>query len=288
METLEPRQVERPLHWRWLGGALRLMLQSPWRFGILIALLACIDTSAAKHLQGLAVPQILFEWAGLACLPLVWTLVSALARGAENGGQTSTVLLDFVRNLTWCRSLFAGVLLLSLIAALKSLANTVPHKVIDPLPGELLSSFAAQCYVCWAVYGLCYYPLLLFMPRLSGRRLWTLSKKAERLNDTLPFWLVLCLGNILALVIEKLLSYGIAAAAWLVYSGIVSYVAYKEIFERPPLRLTRPVAAAVGEAAAARYRCGSPGLIPIALLMTTSMWSKSRSSARAFWPAKIR
>lgn len=75
------------------------------------------------------------------------------------------------------------------------------------------------------------------MPGLSGRRLWALSKKAERLNDSFLFWLVLYSGNILALMIEEALSYGIAAAAWLVYSGTVSYVAY--LASRPILALLR-------------------------------------------------
>ena len=247
METLEPRQVERPFHWRWLRGALQLMLQSPLRFGALIALLAFIDTSAAKHLQGLSVPQVLFEWTGLACLPLLWTLVSALARGAESRSQTWPILLDFGRSLAWCRSLFAGILCVSVVAALLSLMKRVPDGVVDALPGKLLSSFAAQCYLCWSFYGLCYFPLLVFMPGLSGRRLWALSKKAERLNDSFLLWLVLYSGNILALMIEEALSYGIAAAAWLVYSGTVSYVAYKDIFERRPLRLTQQVATAAGE-----------------------------------------
>jgi hypothetical protein len=247
METLEPRQVERPFHWRWLRSALQLMLRSPRQFGILIALLAFIDTSAAKHLQGFAVPKALFEWTGLACLPLVWTLVCVLARAAENRGRTWPLLLDFVRSLAWCRALFSGVLVVSVLAAVLALGKKVPHGVVDALPGELLSSFAAQCYLCWTAYGLCYYPLLVFMPGLSGWRLRLLSKKAEQLNESLPFWLVLCSINVLALAIEETHSYGIAAATWLAYSGTVSYVAYNDIFERRPLQLAQP-ATAVREA----------------------------------------
>lgn len=249
METLEPRQVDRPFHWRWFGGALRLMLQSPLRFGMLIALLAFIDTSAAKYLQGIALPQALFEWTGLACLPVVWTLVSVLARAAERRGQTWPLLLDFGRSLAWCRALLAGILVASVIAAVTSLLNKAPHGVADALPGKLLSSFATQCYLWWAFYGLCYCPLLVFIPELRGWRLFSLSHKADKINDYIPFWLALYSGNLLALIIEEFLSYGIAAAVWLVYSGIVSYVAYKDIFECRPLRLTQPSAAAAGQQA---------------------------------------
>lgn len=244
METLKPRRVDRPFHWRWFGGALQLMLQSPLRFGMLIALLAFIDTSAAKYLQGFAVPRVVYEWTGLACLPVVWTLVSALARGAESRGQTRPVLVDFVRNLTWYRSLFAGILTLSLVAALTALLKKVPLGVLDPLPGKLLNSFAAHCYIYWEGFGRCYYPLLVFMPGFSGPRLWRLSFRADWLNDNLLFWAILYSGNFLALMLEDVLSYGIAAAVWLVYSGIVNYVAYTDIFEHRQLKLTRPVAAA--------------------------------------------
>jgi hypothetical protein len=249
METLEPRRVERPFLWRWLGGSLQLLLRSPLRFGMLIALLAFIDTSAAKLLQGLAVPEAVYDWMGLACLPGVWTLVSALARGAENRGQTWPVLLDFVRSLAWVRALFAGILFLSLVAALASLLKKVPLGVLDVLPGKLLGSFAAECCVCWGALGLCYFPLLVFLPELSGPSLLKVSHKADKLNECFLFWLLLYSGNILALMIEAVLSYGIAAAVWLVYSGIVSYVAYKDIFERRPLKLTQPSAAAAGKVA---------------------------------------
>ena len=70
-----------------------------------------------------------------------------------------------------------------------------------------------------------------------------LARKAEALNEDnkfLPIWIVLWFANIAALFIEEFLPYGIVAAAWLVYSGIVSYVAYKDIFERRPVNLIEP------------------------------------------------
>ena len=250
MQTLDPREVEKPFHWRWLKGALLLMLRSPLRFGALIAVLAFIDTSAVKHLQSSALPQVWFDWLGLACLPVLWTLVSALARGADDSSQTWPALRDFARNLAWYRALLAGILTISLISLLSFVLKKEFRGIFAPLPGEVLRSFAAQCWACWAAYGLCYFPLLVFLPGLSGWRLLMLAKKAEALNEdnkVLPIWIVLWLANIAALFIEELLPYGIVAAAWLVYSGIVSYVAYKDIFERRPLNLVEPAAGTADE-----------------------------------------
>ena len=65
-------------------------------------------------------------------------------------------------------------------------------------------------------------------------------------------WFPLYCVNLAVLTIEKFLSYGIAAAAWLVYSGIVSYVAYKDIFERRPVNLVEPASATAEEPLPAR------------------------------------
>lgn len=273
MQTLEPREVEKPFYGRWLKGALRLMLRCPLRFGALIAVLACIDTTAARHLKDSALPQKWFDWLGLACLPALWTLVAAMAKGADDRSQTWPALRDFARGLSWYRALRAGLFSVGLILLASFLLKRPWNEIFDPLPGQLLSSFAAQCWICWTGYGLCYFPLLVFLPGLTGWELSRLSRKAESVNREqlpildrkllpswaplppnlpsiwlpLPIWFPLFAANLAALFIEKFLSYGIAAAAWLVYSGIVSYVAYKDIFERRPVHLVGPASAAAGE-----------------------------------------
>lgn len=272
MQPLEPREVERPFHSRWLKGALQLMLHSPLRFGALIAVLACIDATAGRHLQDSAWPQKWFDWLGLMCLPALWTLVSAMARGADDRSQTWPALRDFARNLAWYRALRAGIFCVGLILLMWFLLKWQWNEVFNPLPGNLLSSFAAQCWVCWSGYGLCYFPLLVFLPGLSLVEIKRLARKAEKVNRKhlpildkrlLPTWFPLPEGfpairlpisiwfplfsaNLAVLELERLLSYGIAAAAWLVYSGVVSYVAYKDIFERRPVNLAEPASAAAG------------------------------------------
>ena len=271
MQTLEPREVEKPFHWRWLKGALQLMLRCPLRFGALIAVLAFIDTTAEKYLQNSALPQKWVDWLGLACLPPLWTLVSAMAKGADDPSQTWPALRDFARNLAWFRALRAGIFSVCLILLAWFLLKWQWNEAFDALPGQLLSSFAGQCWVCWTGYGLCYFPLLVFLPGLTRWELSRLARKAEALNREqlpildrkllptwfplpaklppiwlpMPIWFPLYCVNLAVLTIEKFLSYGIAAAAWLVYSGIVSYVAYKDIFERRPVNLIEPASATV-------------------------------------------
>jgi len=266
MQPLEPREVERPFHWRWLKGALLLMLRCPFRFGALIAVLAFIDTTAERHLQNVVLLQKWVDWLGVACLPALWALVSAMARGADYHGQTWSTLRDFVRGHAWRRALFAGFSSLLLIWTLTSLLAIHWRGFFDPKPGNLLNSFAEQCSICWIGFGLCYFPLLVFFPQLKTAEVVKLSKRADKLNSQLipvfdrkllpawvplpatfqpiwvplPIWFPLLNINLAALLIEKFLSYGITVAAWLVYSGVVSYVAYKDIFERRPLNAVEP------------------------------------------------
>ena len=208
MQTLEPRAVERPFHWRWLKAASLLMLKFPIRFGALIATLSFVDVTVAKHLQGYTLPKALYRWIGVAVLPVIWTLVATVAKGTEHPGKGWSSLLDFVRNRIWYRALLPGLLYFAIGICLSTVFQDFSNDDLE------------------------------LSPEFSGWKLHLLSHKATRLNDCLTFWVLLVSTSCIADVIEHFLSYGIAEAAGLVYSGVVGYVAYKDIFERQSLEFT--------------------------------------------------
>jgi hypothetical protein len=70
--TLEPREVDQPFAQRWLRATLALFLRSPFRFGILIALLGCLDTSAVNFATGHVIEKVLVDRLGIVALPLLW------------------------------------------------------------------------------------------------------------------------------------------------------------------------------------------------------------------------
>jgi hypothetical protein len=241
--SLDPREVEKPFHWRWLRTAFQLLLRAPLRFGALIALLAYGDTAATRYLHDSSIPQIGLDRLGLLFLPLLWTLVSAIARGADDPRQTGSALLGLLRHYVWYRALLPGAVMVGVRWALKP-AHPADLAHLDS--GVLLGSFAAQCFIAWLVLELFYFPLLLFLPELSSWQLWRLASKADRINRT---WLVCVLLGLLLIackLLDYVISYGIPEATWLVFAGIVSYVAYRDVFERRPENL--PKAAAVPSA----------------------------------------
>ncbi len=74
---------------------MALFLRSPIRFGILIALLGSLDTTAVHLAQGYVVEKIWVDRLGTLALPLLWVLVSALARGADDRRVSMEALSNF-------------------------------------------------------------------------------------------------------------------------------------------------------------------------------------------------
>jgi hypothetical protein len=83
--TLDPREVDKPFVRRWLRAALALLIRSPFRFGILIAVLGCLDTSAVNLANGYVIERGNVQFAIVACLcsPIETLSAHKVDRGAN-------------------------------------------------------------------------------------------------------------------------------------------------------------------------------------------------------------
>ncbi len=250
--TLEPREVDKPFIQRWLLMTLKLFVRSPVRFGIPIALLGWLDTSAVKLAEGAAVEKQWVDRVGMLLLPILWIFVSAIARGADDPSQTWTAFARLGRKRVWGSALTIGATLATsswLIAWLfqGSAALLAPRNPRPYLqhPGQLLDSLSANVLLIFFFVGLCYFPLLVLMPDISSADARALSNRASDING----WIVIVLfigamaigADALASVVS---AYGMTTAAYLVFMGALSYVAYRDIFERRSGNLPKAVAGA--------------------------------------------
>jgi hypothetical protein len=256
--TMEPREVEKPFKKRWLRMTWQLFVRSPIRFGILIALFGWVDSSAVKVADGFVIPRIWVSRSGMLLLPLLWVIVSAVAKGADDNGQTWTALRELSRVRLWVKALIPGVALIACSTAIFIIleaffgAPTSPHPQASyHEPGMLLQTIAAQSWLVASVFGICYAPLVVFWPELSFRETHKLSQSASAINNSSQInWLVVgvfCVG----LPIDLIPTYGLADAALLVFMGALNYVAHRDIFERRDENLPVTVVA-TREAQAAR------------------------------------
>jgi hypothetical protein len=249
--TLEPRQVEKPFVKRWLRMTWQLFVRSPIRFGILIALFGWVDYSAVKVADGLVFPRIWVSRCGMLLLPLLWVVVGAVAKGADDSRQSWAALHELTHVRLWKKALIPGAVLIAWSVAvyivLEAFFGTpASPQVRAPLhePGRLLQTVAAQSWLVASVFGICYAPLLVFWPQLSFRETEKLSRSASAINGSSQIsWLfvgVLCVGAPLDLVP----TYGLGDAALIVFTGALNYVAYRDIFERRDENLPVIVASA--------------------------------------------
>src|SRR5690349_18897670 len=114
-DALEPRVVDRPFVGRWLRASLQLLIRSPVRFAGMIALLGLLDHAAVSTAQGLRIP---LEWVnrlGLLTLPLLWVLVCALARGADDAALGREAMTELRRWRVWSGSLAVGIRIVILL-----------------------------------------------------------------------------------------------------------------------------------------------------------------------------
>jgi hypothetical protein len=248
---MEPRQVEKPFVKRWLRMTWQLFVRSPIRFGILIALFGWVDYSAVKVAAGLVFPRIWVTWSGMLLLPLLWVVVGAVAKGADDSGQTWTALRELTQIRLWKKALLPGLVLIAwsvavliILEAFFGSPASPPAQASVHQPGMLLQTVAAQCWVVASVFGICYAPLLVFWPQLSFRETEKLSRSASAINGSSQInWLivgVLCVGAPL----DLLPTYGLGDAALIVFMGTLNYVAYRDIFERRDENLPVSVASA--------------------------------------------
>jgi hypothetical protein len=248
---MEPRQVEKPFVKRWLRMTWQLFLRSPLRFGILIALFGWVDYSAVKVADGLVFPRIWLTRSGMLLLPLLWVVVGAVAKGADDSGQTWTALRELTQVRLWKKALIPGALLiawgLAVFLILEAFFGTpASPQVQAPLrePGMLLQTVAAQSWLIASVFGICYAPLLVSWPQLSFKETEKLSRSASAINGSSQInWLIVGVLGVGA-PLELLPTYGLGDAALIVFMGTLNYVAYRDIFERRDENLPVMVASA--------------------------------------------
>jgi hypothetical protein len=246
--TFEPREVEKPFRMRWLRMTLQLMLRSPVRFSIAILLLGCLDNSAVSLFAGVRVAGTWLTRLGMLMLPSVWVFIAALARGADNPSQTWKAFAGFARLKVWMGVLAIGAGLVALEWTVRLLLGNPASRGHQVNPGRFLEFTGAQAWMVYAAVDICFFPLLLFEPELSLREARQLSKNASNING----WRIISglMAAMLAVAVIIQLSvpaYGMTSAAWIVFMGVLNYVAYRDIFERRsanwPAVVTAPIVA---------------------------------------------
>jgi hypothetical protein len=252
---LEPREVAKPFAKRWLRTSLQLFVRSPIRFSILIALLGWLDASTVKVTDGFVIPKIWIQRLGMLLLPLLFAFISAVARGADDTAQTWKTFYVFGRARIWIGALGAGAAIVAFQVVIFFIMEVFFGSLSDSdygkyshSPGDMLMSFGAQTGLVSLSVGLCYAPLLVFWPDLSTKEARRLSWSATQVNNLRQMNNVVLIMLLIAVPLSLIPSYGMTEAAWLVFMGILNYVAYRDIFEQRDQNLPATARAARGEA----------------------------------------
>ncbi len=241
--------MEKPFAKRWLRTTLQLFVRSPIRFSILIALLGWLDASTVKMTDGFVIPKIWIMRLGMLLLPLLFAFISAVARGADDAAQTWKTFRVFAGARIWLGTLGAGAALVAFQFVITYvvegfLGSFSTYQKYSHTPGALLESFAGQAFMVSQFVGLCYAPLLVFWPELSPKEARRLSHTAMDVNNPRQMLNVVLIMLCIAVPATLIPSYGMTAAAWLVFMGILNYVAYRDIFERRDENLPKKAPAA--------------------------------------------
>ena len=263
MSTIvDPREVEKPFLKRWLRMTLELFMRSPVRFGIVIAILGWLDTSAQNLAQGHSIEKAWIDRLGFLMLPLLWVVMSALARGADDPRRTREAMAGLARTQVWRSALTVGAMLAAMNWGVVWVLHGFRDLLIPPKPGsylqqpgQFLESIAANVFIVVVSVGLCYFPLLVLSTQGTPGYNRHLSKKADAMNGE---WVIYIFVSALALGAAEFASvvpaYGMTTAAFLVFMGTLNYVAYRDIFERQSGNLPKAVAATHVVASAAVTR----------------------------------
>ncbi len=249
--TFDPRAVERPFIGRWLRATGGLFLRSPLRFGFVIALLGWLDTAINSALQDFRVQELWVDRVGLVILPLVWLLVCALARGADDPSQSRAALVALARKRLWLAVGTGMGILLALVigiqATLIGLSELFWTWTDRPVPwhaGQFVGALTVNVVLLIAAFEPCYFPLLLLGGELTNSDARSLSRRAAELNGREVVWFLICISLICANSLASLLpAFGMTESAFLVAAGIFNYIAYRDIFERRPENLPKVAAA---------------------------------------------
>lgn len=228
--NFEPRAVERPYLKRWLLAASQLMLRAPLRFGAICLVLILGDHYAQDWLKGITLKNYEVDRLSMLAMPVVWALVAALSRSVDVG-EFSRTFGGLLRSRVWLGALALGVFLIVCNELVKVSTDMV---LWSQTPGRILHTVAFATGPAYIWFGGCFLPLLVYQPSLSVRRAYRLSDRAFSLNHVkflgLPLdgllIINLCVGLALSVIPE------VGAVLWVVLSGVLNYIAYRDIFER--------------------------------------------------------
>lgn len=234
--TLQPREVDKPFLWRWSRMALELVVHSPVRFGLVVALLGSLDTWTVNVAHEYVLPHALLVELGVGLLPALWTLVAALARSADKSLDIQQTVEGFACGAGWHGVLFAAAVLVGLqileIGAVAVLPQRFHDHTAFGLPGRFVSTFALYATFATAWLGSCYFPLLLHGAKAPWAVLYHLSRRAAQMNDNI---IVMTFVGCVVIFADSLSAvmpaYGMTMACFLVFLGVFNYVGYRDIFE---------------------------------------------------------
>jgi hypothetical protein len=238
-KTLEPRKVDQPFIRRWLRSSFELVLRSPARFGVLIALLISLDSFAVNLAGAHHIEKMWVDTLGAFVLPLVLILVAAVARGADKKSQTWVALVQILRKTAWMGALGVGTIVTVLSWSIYSLIYGLGAALLLGQPGlylqdqgQFLASVEASVLLSSIVVGPCYFPLLVLEPTMSPLHARDLSMRANELNDGFMVIVLILMLDLGAIALAAAVpAHGLTMAMCLALMGVLNYVAYRDIFE---------------------------------------------------------
>jgi len=212
---------------------LQLMLRAPVRFSIAILVLGCLDALVLRLLPS-AIPGSWTRRLGMLLLPLAWVVIAPLARGADNSAQNGKALTSLTRPMVWMAALAIGLGLITLDLFIQRLFFPGLDWHDERMPsGRVLSLTAAQAAMVMGAAGICFFPLLVLEPGLSFKEVRRLSLSATEINGQKTItWFMIGMMLVAGIADSFVPAYGFTDAVWIVFVGVLNYVAYRDIFER--------------------------------------------------------
>lgn len=242
--TLEPRKVEKPFLFRWVRSTCLLILASPVTFVAVIALLALLHLTASELASMPLIEHTgVILAVGLLLLPVLWIALSVLARRSDRPMSHSELRAQLLGARVWGGGLLPGCLL-ACASWLVRWALARSGAVADVVGSNIWNTLLIVVPL-----GVCYCPLMGLAPGLSVADACLLSRAASRMNDG---WVIVLFVAILSLIADGLqragVQPGLVGASFLVFIGVFSYVAYRDIFERRVDYAPQPVVARLRKA----------------------------------------
>jgi len=166
--------------------------------------------------------------------------------------QNWKAITSLTRPTVWLAALVVGLGLVALDIAIYQLFFPGTHWQDEKLhSGRLLDLTGAQAWMVVTAAGICFFPLLVLESELSFQEVLRLSKSATEINGRKTIsWLMIGMLAAAGLLEMFVPAFGLTSAVFIVFIGVLNYVAYRDIFERQSENSTR-VAATVSAVAGA-------------------------------------